>query len=309
MRLTESEKRFIDKNPTMSSRQIALALWGSKKKKSTVNDYRKRPQPFTFSYPKILIIDIETTPLLSYTWGLWRQNVGLNQIYKDWCILSYAAKWFGDSTIIYSDNRDKDDIEDDSDLLEQMWALLDEADIVIAHNGKGFDFKKMNARFISAGMSPPSSYRKVDTLEIAKRHFNFTSNRLEYLTNLLCEDYQKSVHKEYPGFELWKACMKGEVKAFEEMEKYNIMDVLSLEELFIKLAPWTDKIPNLDVYYHYETKMTCLCGGEFAHDGYVYTNVSAFDRWRCKGCGSEKRGRTNILNKVKRDSLATNVAQ
>lgn len=33
--------------------------------------------------PKILLLDIETSPLLSYTWGIWQQDVPLNMIEKD----------------------------------------------------------------------------------------------------------------------------------------------------------------------------------------------------------------------------------
>ena len=42
---------------------------------------------------KILIIDIETSPIMGKVWSLWKQNVSLDQIEEDWYIMSYAAKW------------------------------------------------------------------------------------------------------------------------------------------------------------------------------------------------------------------------
>ena len=43
---------------------------------------------------KILVLDIETAPILGYVWQLFDQSVALNQIYKDTHILSWSAKWF-----------------------------------------------------------------------------------------------------------------------------------------------------------------------------------------------------------------------
>ena len=138
---------------------------------------------FIKNKPKILIYDIETAPILGYVWGLWQNNVGLNQIESDWYALSWSAKWLGspEDEVMYMDQRHAKNIEDDSKMLKDIWKLLDEADIVITQNGKKFDQKKLNARFIMHGMKPPNSYRHIDTLQIAKRVFGFTSNKLEYM--------------------------------------------------------------------------------------------------------------------------------
>jgi len=130
--------------------------------------------------PKVLIYDIETAPMLGYCWSLWDQNIGLNQIESDWYVLSWSAKWLDDDDdqVMYMDQRKAKNIEDDKKLLEAMWKLLDECDIVITQNGKKFDQKKLNARFILNGMQPPSSYKHIDTRQIAKRYFGFTSNNL-----------------------------------------------------------------------------------------------------------------------------------
>ena len=128
--------------------------------------------------PKILLADIETSPLESYTWGLWDQNVGLEQIKTEWTILSYAAKWMHQSRVMYRDTggRGKHKVRDDKPLMGDLWSLLDEADIVVAQNGKRFDCKKINARLIMHGYGPPSPYRVVDTLLVSKKYFAFTSN-------------------------------------------------------------------------------------------------------------------------------------
>lgn len=299
------------KSKGCSSRDIARIVLGSSSKKSTVNDIINRNRDKELespnSGPKILVFDIETAPILGSVWGLWNQNLGLEMIECDWHVLSWAAKWYGDDEVMYEDKRETYEEDADKELLQGIHKLLDEADIVVTQNGKKFDVKKLNSRFIINGMKPPSSYRHVDTLQIAKKHFGFTSNKLEYMTDKLCKQYKKLSHGKYPGFKLWKECLKGNMDAWDEMEEYNVHDVLSLEELYDTLRPWMNNHPNVNLYYD-DDKIRCSCGStDFEHNGYHYTNLSKFDRFQCKVCGSETRGRTNLLPKNKLEALKMNV--
>lgn len=253
---------------------------------------------------KVLVFDIETAPILGFVWGLFDQNVGLNQIQSDWHVLSWSAKWLYDApeSVMYADQRNAKDIENDSKILKQIWKLLDEADVVITQNGKSFDVKKLNARFLHHGFPPPSSYRHIDTKIIAKRHFAFTSNKLEYMTDKFCVKYKKLKHAKFSGFELWKQCLAGNLEAWEEMKKYNMYDVLSLEELYLIFQPWDNSI-NFNVY-HEEAVHTCNCGSiEFSKNGYKYTNTGKFHRLICDNCGAEYSDKVNLLSKHKVKTL------
>lgn len=256
------------------------------------------------SEAKILLFDIETAPILGYVWGLWDNNLGLNQVNSDWYVLSWSAKWLGDSPkkIMYMDQRSAKNIENDKPLLEGIWKLLDEADVVITQNGKKFDHKKLNARFILNKMQPPSSYKHIDTLVLAKRHFGFTSNKLEYMTDKLCTKYKKLKHGKFSGFEMWKQCLARNMEAWKEMEKYNKYDVLSLEELYTKLIPWDNDI-NLDIFRNAE-ETKCSCGStEFSLNGFFYTPTGKFQKYRCVSCGSETRDRQNLFSLDKKKVL------
>ncbi len=258
--------------------------------------------------PKILFIDIETAPLLSYTWGLWEQNVALNQIKSDWFILSVGSKWQGSDKVIYADQSKAKVLEDDKKLLQHVWRLLDEADIVIGQNSRRFDVKKLNARFIINGMQPPSSFKQIDTLELAKKHFSFTSNKLEYLADRINTKYKKLKHEEFSGFEMWKEVLKGNQKAWKAMKTYNIYDVLSVEELYTKLIPW-DSTLNFNLYND-DLGTTCSCGStHFNSKGYVYTPSGKFQRNKCMECGKETRDKINLLSKDKRKSLKSSVVR
>lgn len=254
--------------------------------------------------PRVLLFDIETAPMLGYVWGLWDQNIALNQIKQEWFVLSWSAKWLDDppNKIMYMDSRKNKNIEDDSRLLKGIWKLLDEADAVITQNGKSFDQKKLNARFIMNGMPKPSSFKHIDTLRLAKKHFAFTSNKLEYMTDKLNKKYKKLKHEEFSGFSLWSQCLAGNQDAWKAMEKYNKYDVLSLEELYYTLAPWDDSV-NFDVYREGHTH-TCSCGStSFTKNGFAFTSTGKYQRHICNDCGKESRDKVNLLSKEKRASL------
>lgn len=253
--------------------------------------------------PKVLLLDIETAPVLGYVWGLWQQNVALNQIHTDWYVLSWSAKWLNESKVMYMDQRNAKNIEDDTAILKGIWKLLNEADVIITQNGRAFDQKRLNARFIIQGFQPPATFKHIDTLAIAKKHFGFTSNKLEYMTDRLCVRHKKLKHPKYAGFELWRQCLLGNLDAWQEMEKYNKQDVLALEELYHKLIPWDDTAVNFSLYTD-EDHHVCRCGStQFQKRGYHYTQVGKYQRYKCNSCGAWTRDRINHFSNKKRASI------
>ena len=260
--------------------------------------------------PRILFADIETTPILAYCWGLFDQNIGLNQIKEDWSILSWSAKWQGEKALLYDDVRSKRNKRDDLEVCKSIWKLLDEADIVVWQNGKAFDHKKLNARFKINGLKPPSGYRQIDTKQIASQNFKFTSNKLEYLSSKLCTT-EKSKHKKFPGFEMWSECLNGNLEAFKEMEAYNKADVLALEELYNELQAWQTNPIDFNVFYPDQITNKCNCGSSnLIRWGWRYTQSGKFQRYKCQDCGADHVDRgsaNNALAKEKRSGLKRKV--
>jgi hypothetical protein len=162
---------------------------------------------------------------------------------------------------------------------------------------------------IMQGFKPFSPVRHIDTLEIAKRVFGFTSNKLEWMTDKLCTKYKKSKHQKFTGFDLWSECLKGNIEAFQEMEDYNKLDILSLEELYYKVSPWYDKLPNPNLYIE-SVDIQCICGSHnIVEQGFATIDVSKFQQYVCKDCGKIYRGRVNLLSKDKKQSILTNVRE
>lgn len=254
----------------------------------------------------ILLLDIENAPMLSYHWGVWKQNIGEpmrldgNRSY----MMSIAMKWLGDSKVHYFETR----TEDDSELVKSVIPFLDKADIIIAHNGKSFDIKKINAYAIMNNIKPPSPFRQIDTLIEARKHFMFERNTLAYIAKALgCSD--KLDHAEFQGFTLWEQCMKGNEKAWQEMKKYNIQDVQTLEEVYLKMRPFIKSHPNVVTGSGSEKHRCTTCGSpNLIEFGYATTNVSKFRQYKCQACGSFSRSRKNMLEKEHRDKLLTSIA-
>lgn len=255
---------------------------------------------------KILFMDIETRPNVAYVWGLFKQNVGLNQIIERGEIISFGAKWLGEDEVMYYDDFDHTPKE----LMQIMYSLFDEADIIIGHNGDRFDIPWINRTAVINGLTPPSPSFTIDTLKVAKKAFRFVSNKLENLAiELGCTP--KESHAKFAGFSLWTEYMAKNPEAREEMKVYCKQDVGTLEEIYLKLRPYIKNHPNVSLFEDLDgEKVRCSkCGSDRIHyRGYATTNVSMFRRYRCIDCGGWGRQRTNVIPKEKRVSVGTNIA-
>lgn len=255
--------------------------------------------------PKVLILDIETLPMEVYAWSMWNQNFGLEQVKQFTTILSWSAKWMGapEESVMYQDVRNEKNVRNDKSILDELRSLLEEADCVITQNGVKFDIPKINSRLAIHKFKPYTKPKQIDTLKIAKSVFGFDSNKLEHLTDLFCVKYKKSKHKKFPGFSLWRACLEGNKEAFKEMEEYNKIDVLSLEELYVDhLMPWDDTV-NFAAWSDDYT-FRCNCGSDkFTQVKHKITKKSKFARYKCDVCGKEHRDSKNLFTKERRGEL------
>jgi uncharacterized protein YprB with RNaseH-like and TPR domain len=193
--------------------------------------------------PKILFFDIETSPNIGYSWGRWEQNIISFQ--KEWEILSFAWKFQGKKTVRCLTRADFKDKTDKS-LVRMLRAVLNAADVVVAHNGDQFDVKKSTARMIYHGFSPTKPLKSIDTKKIAKKYFNFNSNSLNDLGTYLGLGKKLNTG----GFDLWLGCMANDKKSWATMAKYNKQDVVLLEKVYDKFRPWIHNHPNVAKLYN-----------------------------------------------------------
>jgi hypothetical protein len=258
--------------------------------------------------PKVLVFDLETLPNEVYSWRVGR-NIFLTHenIIRDGCMLSYAARWLfsGD---VHKDILTPEEVEkrDDSRIAKSLWKLIDEAHVVIAHYGKGFDKKKMNTAFKLAGLNRPSPYQMIDTKYEVAKNFSFLNNTLDNIARQLGCHRKIDTH-----YELWLRCLRGEQDALDEMLEYNVMDVFVLEDVYMELRGWIDSHPNLAVYCETDQSICPTCTSEKLHliqDVYG-TPANAYEVYRCEDCGAIVRTRKSKLTKDEKEALLRSIAR
>lgn len=239
---------------------------------------------------RILLFDIEIAPIVGTTWATYDTNV----VWKiaDWYMLCFAYKWHDEKKTHVVAQPDfkgyKAGSTDDYQVVKKLHGLFDQADIVIAHNGNRFDIKKANARFLFHKLAPPSPYQKVDTLAVARRHFGFTSNKLDELGQTL------GVGKKLEsGMALWRGCMDGDKKSWKKMCDYNKQDVILLEKVYLKLLPYDTSHPNMaNIEGRPAACPKCGHEGFMQAMGYRHTKTATYRRFQCGKCRSYLSQRT-----------------
>jgi predicted RNA-binding Zn-ribbon protein involved in translation (DUF1610 family) len=254
----------------------------------TLRRYARKRKFYDTKCPKVLLIDIETTPMQVHCWGTWKQRIGHEQIINDWFMLSYSCKWLFDSKIHGSVLTPEEAIhKDDSRIAKELWKFFDQADVIIGHNILGFDLPKAQTRFLMNKIVPPSPFQVIDTLKVAQHHFRFGSNKLDYIGQLLLND--KKIHTEY---QLWLRCLEGDAKSLEEMLTYNKKDVLLLEEAYVFLRPFIKSHPNMAIYQESVEPSCPTCGStDITECGHYTTSVNRYLAFRCNSCGAICRSR------------------
>lgn len=304
MKITELVEIFKQKPylVKMGKGSLAKRLKTSKdiivKAKSLYRSIQKGNTP----QPKILILDIETAPMKGYIFSLWKDNVNLDKLISDWYVICWSAKWLFSNEILGDVlTSEEAKLQDDRRVIIKLAELLNKADIIITHNGKKFDLLKINARMLVHNLPPVKPYQNIDTFEVSKRQFGFTSNKLNYLAQILGVDTKLETN-----FQLWADCVDGKPEALEYMYKYNNWDVECLEAVYLRLRPWIRNHPNLSLYYENDRPVCPNCGStHLTQEGYYYTTVNKYEVFRCE-CGAISRVRTSAVNKESKDNILNN---
>ena len=238
---------------------------------------------------KILLLDIETSPNTAHVWGLWQQNVSINQLMESSYVLCYAAKWL-DEVDVHFDSVHQ---SKPKKMLKGIHGLLNEADAVVHYNGTKFDIPTLNKEFLLHSYNPPSPYKQIDLLRVVRSQFRFPSNKLDYVAQRLGLG-QKHAHE---GHSLWVKCMNGDKDAWERMQEYNIQDVVLLESLYNTLLPWIKAHPNRNL--HSESAVCPTCGsGAIQKRGQAISLSGSYQRYQCRDCGSWSQGVKSLRKSV-----------
>ena len=163
---------------------------------------------------------------------------------------------------------------------EGVATALNEADIVVGYNHKGFDNKHAMREFITHGLGPPSPWLDVDLLKENRRLFKFASNRLGYVT----EELDLPTKLDTGGQGLWLRVLDGDEAAWRKFKAYNVQDVRATEALAEMLWPYM-RVPHQGLWSG-NPKACPSCGGtDLTPMGKAYTKTTSNPRLLC-ACGA-----------------------
>jgi len=244
---------------------------------------------------KRLFFDIETTYILFIGWRTGKQWVSHDNVIQDKKIICICYKWeYEDDVKVLQ----WDENQNDKKIIKEFIKILGEADEIIAHNGDRFDIKEIRTRAIQLGVLMFPKYRTLDTFKKSRKYFNFHSNKLDYLGQIL----NVGRKLDHEGIQLWIDIVKdNKKKSLKKMIDYCVQDVVLLEDVFTAINPYIDHNTNFAVQKG-EPKWKCpncasdqvsLCHTDTTPMGYIKRHM------KCKKCKKQY----HIANKTYLDYL------
>lgn len=284
--------RFKSTKNDIYKAKEAYKLANPKANKKAVNNQPLKKVISAKSPARVLVYDIETSPMVGYFWTKYPNEINEDFIIQDWKLLTFSAKWlFEDEIISHRLTKKELAVMDDKRLTQELWKMLDSADIVIAHNGKGFDNKKANSKFLEHDLVPPSPYETIDTLLHARRQFKECSNRLDWLGKKF------GAGGKIPATGLWTKVMANDFQALKDMDLYCQNDVLKLEAVYLKMRAFIQPHPNMGLHITHDIKACPTCGSgnlELLPKTYN-TTMNTYEAFRCSDCGALSRNKKSSL--------------
>lgn len=250
------------------------------------------------SSPRVLVYDIETSPLKVYTFSLFKPMISIGQIIESTRVISWAAKWHDEEKVMfmseYHHGHDR--------MIKRAWELLNEADILVQFNGNSFDEPQLRREFKQAGLPPFSPVQTVDLYRAAKRSMYFPSYKLDWISRELGVG-QKLGHE---GFDLWRKCLEDppeddpnrQKRAWAKMRAYNKQDVVLTEQLYVELLPYIPNHPHMGLFTDEPAgdDRCDVCGGtNLRMEGFAYTKVGKYQRYQCREDGKWGRGKKALV--------------
>ncbi len=235
------------------------------------------------SKPKILFYDIETTPLLAYIWRPGEQVVRHGQLVKGRNVTRIICV-----TYCWNDGKPAKAIgwgyreQDDGKVVALFDTLIKQADVVIGKNSDRFDNKHINTiRFLEGGHAMPDWLKRTDDLEKQiRKYFNFPSNSLDYISDLL--GLGGKIKMEFDDWINIVEKVKGKgLQAYKKMLNYGIKDIEDTRALWNKMEAHIEpKYNAATVKYLLQCR---VCGsGNIVKNGSRAKGTKKYQRFECK---------------------------
>lgn len=227
---------------------------------------------------KLLVLDVETTSLdanrghILCAAAKW---VNRPKVYK-WRIDDTPGfgttpeSWFNDSVIV-------------DGLKEQ----IEQADAVIAYYGSygRFDVPFINTRLIANGREPLPPVSIIDPHKTARSKLKLARNDLGSVTTL----FDTEVKKGFVPWVHWLMAQYGHRKSMNILLEYNVDDVLSLEQAYLKMRPLITDHPSVARHTDgNDPGSQCRTCGSYSSQARGSRRTKLYEVFRrsCNSCGS-----------------------
>lgn len=284
-----------------SSRTIAKEVLASK---SGINYLIQREKNLyeTSKAPRILFLDLETAPSIVASFQRWNVNISPTSVIQEggW-LISASWKFKGDSSVTnVLATRHEAMQGSDSRLVSELYSAINQADILVAYNGKRFDFPVIRTRGLINKLAPHKQVRLFDPYDTVKK-MKFNSNKMQSITKYL--NIQE--HKIDTNMQLWLDCLDGDETALRAMATYNDQDVEVLEQVYYDTLAYSTNHPNLNIYYDDDIKRCAVCASKDVKStgNLVYNNNSSFEEYSCNSCGHRMKTKINNTDRNKAKAI------
>lgn len=235
---------------------------------------------------KILFWDTELSPMKVYTWSLYPESISIDKIIETQRILCFGYRWYGQKT-----TRTVDERIGHRKMIEELHAVMDEADFLVSWNGQSFDTRHAQREFKQYKITPPSPRKEIDLMRVAKKNFKFASNKLDHIA----QELELGKKADTGGFQLWKDILEGDeatqARAWKTMLKYQKQDVDLLVDVYEEFKPWI-KFPH--PVSEGEGRCRACESYNLERRGYANTLNGKYPRYHCRDCGHWQQGTQRI---------------
>lgn len=247
--------------------------------------------------PRILTIDIETSPMKVWTFSLIKPYISYDQVIEPTRVISWAAKWLDEDPVMFRSEYH----HGFEAMIQQAHSLLSQADIVIHFNGDTFDVPHLRREFKKLSLPPFAPFQTIDLYKQLKKSMYFPNNKLDTMVQRLGIGSKL----DHDGMPLWIRCLTDDPehpeiqrKAWALMRKYNRQDVAVTEALYLETREWLPNHPNMGLYVDDPGDGIARCSvcksEDLRKEGHAYTAAGKYPRFQCRNCGKWGREKKAI---------------
>lgn len=201
----------------------------------------------------IMVYDIETCRATAKLFWTGKQYVSYRQIKEEPRIITIAWKWLGQDDV---HSLTWDDEQSDEEMVKEFLKSYNRADMVIGFNNDNFDNRWINARAMKYGFEVDTHIKSMDLMKQEKRLFRMIGYSMDY-SSLFAKVERKQSHE---GILMWDMVEEGskeqQAEYMSKMLEYNIGDIVTTEELYLRLVPYLRHKVHFGVM-NGEEKWTC----------------------------------------------------